>query len=118
MKKISLLLFALSALVLIGCGKEYTQVQKKDLGQAFIVNSSPTFKGYFYEGSDRDFHYFTSRWKYGSDLKMKIAKDDLKVAKEFDFGSGELGLHLFKREDSGPLFCEVGNTTIYETVAE
>lgn len=109
-----ILLSLLLSLLLAGCGDSgYTQVSQKEMGGVFIMNSSPTFQGYYYEGSDRDFHYFTSRWKYESDRKVKIRKSDLKIAEEFDFGSQELGLTVLNASNSGPVFCEIEDRPIY-----
>jgi hypothetical protein len=101
-----------------GCEKEYTQIQKKDLNQVFIINSSPTFQGYYYQGSDHECHYFTSRCQYQKDKKLKISKSDLKVARELDFGSDEIRITLYKLNNTAPLFCKIDNITIYEAVAK
>ena len=105
--------------LMVACDENgYIEVQKNDLDDVFIINSSPTFEGYFYEGSDQEFHYFTSRWKYGGDRKVKIAKINLLVAKEFDFGSNELGLTVLSLPNPGPVFCEIEGRPVYEKVTK
>lgn len=73
---------------------KYKLIENDDLKGAFIINSSPTFKGYFYLGTDSDFHYFESRWELQKDKHFKIRKTDLKVNKTFDYGVKELRIDL------------------------
>jgi hypothetical protein len=96
-------LMAVLACLLIGCTKDYYEVKKADLPQAFIVNSSPTFQGYWYEGSDAAYHYFISKWQYGSDKRFKISTADLAVSREAVFGQEELRVFLFEPQN---LECE------------
>ena len=107
-------LMAVLTCLLMGCTKDYYEVKKADLPQAFIVNSSPTFQGYWYQGSDAAYHYFISKWQYGSDKLFKIKKADLAVTREAAFGQEELRLFLFepKNIECGP-FAEIGKQTIY-----
>jgi len=117
MKSFSPLLILL--LLMVGCDESgYTEVQKNDLDTVFVIHSSPTFEGYFYEGSDQDFHYFSSRWKYEGDRKVKIAKSGLEVAKEFDLGSDELGLTILNIPNPGSIFCEIEGRPVYEKVTK
>ncbi|PKQ66473.1 hypothetical protein BZG01_10615 [Labilibaculum manganireducens] len=74
---------------------KYKLIENDDLKSAFIMNSSPTFKGYFYMGSDSDFHYFESRWDLQKDRCFKIRKTDLIVNEPFDFKADELRIDLF-----------------------
>ncbi len=69
----------LSLLFLAGCRGVYTEVDIEEFEGEFILNSSPAFQGYFYEGSDSEFHYFSSRWQYGRDRYLKIATNELTV---------------------------------------
>lgn len=80
------------------CSEKYTEIPQSELKGAFIVNSSPTFEGYFYEGSDEEFHYFVSRWKVEGDRHFKIATDHLDVANEQPSGEASLRLFLFQPE--------------------
>jgi hypothetical protein len=115
MKKISIFLMLL--LIMVGCSEsEYTQVQEKDLCDVFIMNSSPTFQGYYYEGSDPEFHYFTSRWKYDGNRKVKIARTDLEIADEFAFGSDVIGLTVLNVPNSGAIFCEIKGRPVYKKI--
>src|SRR5690606_33822848 len=99
---------------LTGCTKDYFEVQKSDLDHAFIMNSSATFKGYFYQGSDGTYHYFISKWKPGSDKLFKIRKTDLQVSKEETFGTKEIQIFVLKAQATGPKpFAIIGERTIY-----
>jgi len=93
---IGLLLIAL----LVSCDK-YEEVKKEDLPNAFILNSSPTFKGYYYEGSDSVYHYFISKWNLEKDKYFKISISNLKVFKTFEFkkDSKEIRIDLFKEDN-------------------
>jgi hypothetical protein len=73
---------------------KYKLIEKDDLKSAFIINSSPTFKGYFYMGTDSGYHYFESRWDFQKDRYYKIHKADLKVNEPFDLGTKELRIDL------------------------
>ncbi len=107
-------LIAVSACLLMGCTRDYYEIKKADLSQPFIVNSSPTFQGYFYQGTDADFHYFTSKWKYGSDKRFKINKADMAVSREAAFGKEELLVFLFEPNNlEYETFTKMGNKTIY-----
>lgn len=86
-------------LIIIGLAscRNYTELKNEELESAFIMNSSPTFKGYFYEGTDSSFHYFSSRWIIGNDKYFKISVNELKVSDKFKFGRNktELRIDLF-----------------------
>ena len=90
---------------LISCDK-YEEVKKFDLPNAFILNSSPTFKGYFYEGSDSVYHYFISKWKLEKDRYFKISISSLKVYKPYEFkeNTKEQRIELFKEDNE--IFAE------------
>jgi hypothetical protein len=81
-----------------GNKEKYEEIKKGNLARAFIGNSSPTFKGYFYMGSDNSFHYFQSRWDFQKDKYFKIAVNSLKVISPFDYKKDgkELKIDLFK----------------------
>lgn len=74
---------------------KYKLIENEDLKSAFIINSSPTFKGYFYMGTDSNYHYFESRWDLQKDRYFKIRKADLKVNEPFDFDTKELRIDLY-----------------------
>ncbi len=73
----------------------YQLLKDSDLQSAFILNSSPTFKGYFFQGSDDEHHYFISKWDHKSDKYFKIYKKDLSVyfPMRFKFGEIRISLH-------------------------
>ena len=73
---------------------KYELIETDSLKSAFILNSSPTFKGYFYMGTESDFHYFESRWDLQIDRHFKIHETDLKVTEPFDFKQKELRIDL------------------------
>ena len=110
----TIVLLAVLACLLCGCTKDYHKVKKADLSQAFIVNSSPTFQGYWYQGSDASYHYFTSKWKYGADKRFKINKTDLAVSRAATFGQQDSQVFLFEPEgvECEP-FATIGEMTIY-----
>ena len=110
----TIVLLAFSACLLTGCTKDYHEVKKADLPQAFIVNSSPTFQGYWYQGSDASYHYFTSKWKSGADKRFKINKTDLAVSRVTTFGQQGCRVFLFEPEgvECEP-FAKIGEQTLY-----
>ena len=115
MKKL-LVFSTLLAVLLVGCDKNYSQIEPRDLGEFFTIHSSPTFLGFSYDGSDDEFHYFTSQWRYEGDRKVKVPRADLAIAREFEFGSDTLGLTVLDAPDSGPVFCEIDGRPVYERV--
>ena len=99
MKKIFGLLLIIIGLV--SC-HDYSELKNEELKSAFIMNSSPTFKGYFYEGTDNSFHYFSSRWTIGKDKYFKIPVNILKVSDKFKFerNKAELRIDVFQNENN------------------
>jgi hypothetical protein len=78
----TLLIILLSSL--LSCDyREFKLLEENEIPSAFILNSSPTFEGYYYEGSDSLYHYFESKWKYQVDRKFKLLKSDLSITREF-----------------------------------
>ncbi len=49
----------------------------KETQKEFELNSSPTFKGYYYQGSDEFYHYFISKWTISKDRYFKLRIKDL-----------------------------------------
>lgn len=110
----TIVLTTVLASLLTGGTKDYQEVKKADLPHAFIVNSSPTFQGYWYQGSDASYHYFTSKWKYGADKRFKITKTDLAVTRATAFG--QQGFRVFLSEPEGvecEPFAKIGEQTLY-----
>ena len=95
-----LVLLLVTVIGLINCDN-YKEVKGEELKSAFILNSSPTFKGYFFIGSDSDFHYFVSKWDFQKVQCFKIAIGKLKVFNDFKLNSGnkELRIDLFKENN-------------------
>jgi hypothetical protein len=83
-----------------GCATDFTEIKESELNQAFTLNSSPTFQGYRYLGSDESYHYFSSKWKYGQDRRFKINKNDMVVLKEEPYGHAEIRIYEFKPKDN------------------
>ncbi len=83
----------------------YKKLNNEDIKRAFIENSSATFRGYFYKGSDKDYHYFVSKWDYSRDRYFKIDLLKLKVIKPIDFNNEmvEVGIGL---SSSNEVFAE------------
>jgi len=96
-------LFGLLFVTVIGLTNcnNYKEVKNADLKSAFILNSSPTFKGYYYKGSDSAFHYFVCKWDFQKDKYFKIGLEKLKVIKDFKFNTDnkELRIDLFKENN-------------------
>ena len=89
---------------------KYKSIENQNLKSAFILNSSPNFKGYFYKGSDEKFHYFISKWKMQKDRYFKLHSEDLKVTKPFDFEQKELRIDLISLENN----IEFGKNEYYK----
>ena len=112
MKAIALMV--VFACLLTGCTENYHGVKKADLPHVFIVNSSPTFRGYWYQGSDASYHYFTSKWQYGRDKRFKIQKTDLEVSRTAAFGQEEFRVFCFEPKGvESESFAKIGEMTIY-----
>ena len=67
-------------------------------------------KGYFYQGSDKEFHYFISKWDYKKDKYFKLKINDLNVFTPYLFGLKEIRVSIiisdteFGNNDSGKLY--------------
>ena len=103
MKKLFGLLLIIIALV--SC-RSYTELKNDELRSAFIINSSSTFKGYFYEGSDNTFHYFSSKWTLGKDKYFKIPTNKLKVSEKLKFDRNKTELRIDVIENDNNEFAE------------
>ena len=74
---------------------------KTNLNQLFIVNSSPTFLGYDYLGSDASHHYFVAKRKFARDDRFKVKTADLIVKKPMPFGKGTVEVFPYKPTTAG-----------------
>ena len=90
---------------LFGC-YNYKEIKNEDLKSAFILNSSPTFKGYYYSGSDSTYHYFICKWDYRRDKYFKIAIKNLKVSHPFEFTKSKKELRIDLLKDDNEEFAE------------
>ena len=77
-----------------------------NLNQLFNVNSSPTFLGYDYLGSDASHHYFVAKWQYEGDSRFKVKTGDLVVNKPIPFGEGTA--EVYGDKPTGPAYEEFG----------
>ena len=109
MKKI---LLPLLLVLTFSCANKY--IESKPDNQ-LILNSSPTFKGHFYLGSDSTHHYFTSKWKYGKDNRFKIKKSDLSINAETALNSKEISLWVTNPDGFNlKEFCKIKSRVIYQ----
>lgn len=92
---------------------DYELIEEDKVIYAFGANSSPTFKGYFYQGSDEEFHYFIEKWKFESDQFFKFKTEDLKLSILFNFGEKEIRTDRFQFDGS----TEAGHTEYYKLYA-
>jgi hypothetical protein len=101
-------IFALLFVTVIGLTNcdNYKEIKGEDLKNAFILNSSPTFKGYYFQGSDSAFHYFVSRWNFRKDRYFKIASGNLKVIRDFKFNTGSKELMISLSKENSEEFAE------------
>jgi hypothetical protein len=79
----------------------YKEIENDELKRSFILNSSPSFKGYYYQGTDNTFHYFSSKWTIGKNKYFKISTNDLKVSDKlkFDRNNAELKIDVIGDDD-------------------
>jgi hypothetical protein len=98
-RNITILLLTL--LGLVSCNN-YKEIKNERLSTAFIANSSPTFKGYYYEGSDSDYHYFKSKWDFEKDKYFKISVSKLTISDKYKFklGNKELRIDVFEEDNA------------------
>lgn len=96
MRATKLLLLILFMLSFFSCTNHYKIIDSTQLQNAFILNSSATFKGYYYQGTDKEFHYFISKWDFTKDNYFKLKKEDLNINIPYRFGEQELRIDLFK----------------------
>ncbi|WP_299798986.1 hypothetical protein [uncultured Maribacter sp.] len=73
-------------------------ISTNEVQSAFILNSSPTFKGYYYQGTDNEFHYFVSKWDLKKDVLFKFKKEDLLINEPKAFKTDEVRVDLFETD--------------------
>jgi hypothetical protein len=90
---------------LLSC-TNYQELKNDEIKSAFIANSSPTFHGYYYKGSDARYHYFESKWDFKKNKFFKMPVNKLAIESGYTFkrGNKELRVDLFN--DNGSLFAQ------------
>ena len=90
----------LATLICVGVTscRNYNQIKNEELRDAFILNSSSTFEGYYYVGSDNNFHYFESRWQFQKDRLFKIPLNKLKIEDNYKINFNSKTLRIVKTE--------------------
>lgn len=92
-------LFPIFLLALLSsCSRSYELMETNKVEDVFIMNSSSTFKGYYYQGSDSAYHYFVSKWDYSKDKYFKLRKKDLYIKSPFDLDRNEIRIDVFKTD--------------------
>ncbi len=99
MNRSKLILPLLFDLALSSCTTPIETIDQVKVENAFVVNSSPTFKGYFYNGSDSEYHYFITKWDWKKDNYFRLEKKDLIVNQEYQFETKELRIDLFETDE-------------------
>ena len=98
MKRVRLILIVLLNINLISCSSSYELINANKIQGAFILNSSPTFRGYYYQGSDEEFHFFVSKWDLGKDRYFKLKVEDLNVVAPYLLNLKEVRIDLIMTE--------------------
>ena len=103
-----LIIFTLTILSLC-CTEKFKETEAKN---TFIINSSATFKGYFYIGSDKAHHFFVSKWSPGRDDYFKVKKESLEITDKFQFESDSVRVYVVK-PTVFPVkkFCKINHTS-------
>ncbi|WP_340200810.1 hypothetical protein [Ascidiimonas sp. W6] len=109
MRKIIAILFIFSVFSCSSEEPEYRLIKETSQRNPFIVHSFPAFKGYFYEGSDKNFHYFIEKWKFQRDGYFKIRTDDLMINEAFMYGDRQVKVDPFQSTHT----IEFGYTQTY-----
>lgn len=90
----------LLVLTLTSCASSPTNIEQVHLDEAFILHSSPNFKGYFYQKSDSSYHYFVSKWQFSKDKYFKLLKSEVRIEIPFEFESKEHLVDLLKTQSA------------------
>ena len=102
MKK-SFAILILTIICLTSCDN-FKEIKNEELKRAFILNSSATFKGYYYKGSDNDYHYFESKWDFQKDNDFKIPVDKISIKDNYKFKFGDKGIRIDLFKENNELF--------------
>ena len=98
MKNLKIIIPVLLTVLIVSCNRSYERINTDEVQSAFILNSSPTFKGYYYQGTDNEFHYFVSKWDLKKDILFKLKKEDLLINELTAFKADEVRFDLFETE--------------------
>jgi hypothetical protein len=98
-------IFLIALISLLSC-QSYKEIKDSGLKTAFILNSSSTFKGYYYTGSDNQYHYFLSKWRFERNKYFKIAIVNLRVVDDLKFVKDQKELRIDLLNESNALFAE------------
>ena len=98
-------IFLIALISLLSC-KSYKEVKDSGLKTAFILNSSSTFEGYYYTGSDNQYHYFLSKWRFERNKYFKIAIVNLRVVDDLKFVKDQKELRIDLLNESNALLAE------------
>ena len=98
MKNLKIIIPVLLTVLIVSCNRSYERINTDEVQSAFILNSSPTFKGYYYQGTDNEFHYFVSKWDLKKDILFKLKKEDLLINELTAFKADEVRFNLFETE--------------------
>ena len=96
MKYLKLIIPILLNALVVSCNRSYEVINKDEVQNAFIINSSSTFKGYYYQGTDNEFHYFVVKWGFEKDLLFKLKKEDFLINEPKPFKADEIRVDLFE----------------------
>ncbi|MFD0798860.1 hypothetical protein ACFQZJ_15420 [Maribacter chungangensis] len=83
---------------LSACSSNGSKIAEVDVEGGVILHSSPNFQGYFYQGSDSNFHYFVSRWKHVKDKRFKLSNSEVYLNEPFQFETNEQAIDLLKTQ--------------------
>jgi hypothetical protein len=86
--------------------------ETRETESAFILNSAGNFNGYYYLGSDQDFHYFEERWSYKADKLFKLVSSSLLVTVKQNLGQKPVSITLHSTKGSS-IFATTPSYTLY-----
>ncbi len=111
------ILLSCVVLLIISCSsesQEYILIQNTTTRTPFISHSFPYFIGYFYEGSDKNYHYFVEKWKFQEDNYFKLSTDALFLNEVHMYGDKQIKVNAFQTEKGE----EFGKTSSYKIYYE
>lgn len=82
---------------------KFTEMSPKDIQFSFDIHSSKTFKGVYYIGSDKKFHYFIEDWKFGDEY-FKISTSNIIINNNHKLGIKRVRITRHKKAGKVLLF--------------